>query len=121
MQPLSFVSIPMTLYPYIKLLCDTTLIFRCPFAKYFVFVFSKINFLPYYISAPIRYTHSLFKSHFSEKTKNILFFAIVLQILLFISGTVETNPGSDTSKKNNLSFAEFRQPPSKRLCKNSAY
>ena len=95
----------MTLYPYIKLLCDTTLFFRCPFAKYFVFVFSKINFLPYYISATIRYTHSLFKSHFSEKTKNILFFAIVLQILLFISGTVETNPGPDTSKKNNLSFA----------------
>ena len=57
------------------------------------------------VSATIRYTHSLFKSHFSEKTKNILFFAIVLQILSLISATVETNPGHDTSKKNNLSFA----------------
>ena len=83
-QPLSFVFISMTLYPYIKLLCDTTLIFRCPFAKYFVFVFSKINFLPYYISATIRYTHSLFKSHFSEKTKNIVFCDCITNSVIYI-------------------------------------
>ena len=29
----------------------------------------------------------------------------MLQILLFISGTVEINPGPNVSKKNNLSFA----------------
>ena len=45
------------------------------------------------------------KRMINEKTKNILFFAIVLQILLFISGTVETNPRPDTSEKKTLSFA----------------
>ena len=39
------------------------------------------------------------------KYKNLIFFFTVLQILLFISGTVEVNLGPDKSKKTNLSFA----------------
>ena len=51
---------------------------------------------------------SLLESHFSEEARNILFFAFVLQILLFISGSVELNPGPDISSKNNLSFAFWK-------------
>ena len=48
---------------------------------------------------------SLFKNLLSEKTKNIFFFVIVLQILLFISRSVEINPGPPFPKEKELSFA----------------
>ena len=46
---------------------------------------------------------SLFNKLLSEKAKNIFFFVIVLQMLLFISGSVEINPGPPSPKE--LSFA----------------
>ena len=48
---------------------------------------------------------SLFKNPLSEKTKNLSFFVIVLQILLFISGSVEINPGPPSPQEKELSFA----------------
>ena len=63
------------------------------FRNYFIFAFSSISLLPsYYISASFQITLSLLKCHFSEEPKNILFYAFVLQILLFISGSVELDP-----------------------------
>ena len=105
---ISFLSIFLTLYPFLEFFCNKTFAFFpyriCTFANYFAYVVCKITFLPCYISAAFRNTFSLFKNDFSEKAKNILFFAFVLCILLIISGTVEINPGPHPSKKN-FSFA----------------
>ena len=76
----------------------------CPFTNYFAHTFSIITLLPNHITTSVRNISSFFKIQFSEKAKNILFFAFVLQILLILSGTVEVNPGPHISKQN-LSFA----------------
>ena len=81
----------------------------CPSVSYFNFlqpfqVFLGIQILPLAISLIITRSFSFFKK-LSKNTKNILFFIFVLQILLFISGTVEINPGPIQRKKMNLSFA----------------
>ena len=105
---LSLLCLSLIVYPYIKIFCDTLAPGRlpiCTFAKYFVYVFSKIISIPYFISVSIRYMASLSKRHFSDKAKNTCFFIIVLQILLLISGSVEINPGPNASKTKNLSFA----------------
>ena len=80
-QALSF----LLLHPYIICFCDTSLILSAITPVHHMFLWYKpceicwlcfltITSLPYYISATIRYTHSLFKDHFSEKVKNISFF-----------------------------------------------
>ena len=48
---------------------------------------------------------SFFEDNISQRTKNITFFIVVLQILMMISGTVHTNPGSVDLTKTNLSIA----------------
>ena len=104
---ISLLAVLLILYPYLKLFCNNKsgfYILHCSFENYFVYVFCNISLLPYYISASISHTFSLYKS-LSETFKFFLFFVIILQILLFISGSVELNPGPDISKKNNLSFA----------------
>ena len=57
----------------------------------------------------ISHTMSLVSSQFCKSPRteanNIIFFLFVLQILLFLSGTIEINPGPDKNKQTNLSFA----------------
>ena len=95
-------------YPHLKFFYDI-LAFEhypeCTFSRCFIHAFSKMIYLPTHISGFITYMPSLFKNLLSEKTKNIFFFVIVLQILLFISGSVEINPGPPSPKEKELSFA----------------
>ena len=106
---ISLLPLFLIMYRFYKFSCDQTFALCpfhiCPFANYFVFVFLKTTLLPFYISASLRNTHSFFKYHFSRKTKNVSFYALVLHILIIISGSVELNPGPDMSKKSNFSFA----------------
>ena len=100
---ITFLFIFLMSYPFLKFLCDETLgicPYRiCPFVAYFADIFIQITLIPGYISASFRSIFSLFKNQLSEKTKNILFFVFVLQIMLLISGTVKVNPGPHMSKK----------------------
>ena len=97
------------MFPFLKFFCDQTFALCsfhiCPFTNYFDFVFLKISLLPFYISASLRNIHSFFKYHVSRKTKNLSFYALVLHILLILSGSVDLNLGPDMSKKSNFSFA----------------
>ena len=68
-------------------------------------VFLKINTIPKTISYTLKCSYSSFKENFPKDIKNIIFFIIVLQVLLVMSGTIEVNPGPLLSKKTNLSFA----------------
>ena len=67
-------------------------------------IFLGIQLLPKTIYQMISRSFTVFGT-LSIITKNIIFFMTVLQILLFISGTVEINPGPLQTKKSNLSFA----------------
>ena len=48
---------------------------------------------------------SYFRKLLPKGIENFVFFLIVLQILLVLSGTIELNPGPDKIKKTKLSFA----------------
>ena len=75
------------------------------FFSYLLQAFIYINIFPYYLSASIKYSLSLFNSHLPDKVKNVAFYLFVLQSLLLISGTVEVNPGPNNTKEKKLSFA----------------
>ena len=97
------------LHPFLMFFFDKTFAFPsyniCPFTNYCAYIFSMITLLPCHITTSVRSIFSFCKNQSSEKAKNILFFfAIVLQILLILSGTVEVNPGPHILKQN-LSFA----------------
>ena len=66
--------------------------------------FIRINKIPISISCAIKCFFTLLKK-LNKKYKNSFFFIIVLQVLLFVSGDVEINPGPLTTKKTNISFA----------------
>ena len=66
-------------------------------------IFLEINRIPKIISHIIKYCFFL-RNHLPNIFKNALFFIIVLQILLIISG-IEVDPSPVLSKKTKLSFA----------------
>ena len=66
-------------------------------------IFLEINRIPKKVVYATKHSFLLLKL-FPKTLKNALFFIIVLQILLIISG-IEANPGPALSKKNKLSFA----------------
>ena len=63
-----------------------------------------VNVTPKLLAYQVKNYISILKS-LSVGMKNFLFFLMVLQTLLVLSGTVETNPGPVTQKKTDLSFA----------------
>ena len=66
--------------------------------------FLEINLIPRRISCIMKYSFKFLKEHCPQSLKNALFFIIVLNILLLISG-IEVNPGPNFSKQSKLSFA----------------
>lgn len=96
-------------YPFYDFVCAIMPVF-CPqeahlLIKHLIHVFIHINIFPYHLSVSIKYSLVLFNSHLPEKVKNIAFFLFVLLCFLLISGTVEVNPGPNSSKDKKLSFA----------------
>ena len=72
--------------------------------KYFAYLISSITLVPWCIpSFLIRVTRLLINCLYKDITKTYFVLSII-QMLLIITGSVETNPGP-FEKKNNLSFA----------------
>ena len=109
--PFSYCTMIVSLFPIFLSLyvCLDHLLLRNslnPVFSKFLFIstriFLEINTIPNKISCSTKYCFSLLK-HF-PKFKNALFYIIVLQILLIISG-VEVNTGPALSKNTKSSFA----------------
>ena len=79
-------------------------IFDFNYSKFFSEIFGMTVYFPYLIFNLHRNIYAVCSSC-SKKVKNLLFYVVVLQLLLIISGTVEINPGPKPSGKSNLSFA----------------
>ena len=98
-------------YPFLKIFCDSCCPYcLCPFANYLDIVPSDTTLLPYYISATFRNMVFATKVSFIWKSKHI-----VLQILLFMPGSVELKAGPDTFKTiwnfGSLPVREFARIP----------
>ena len=104
----SLLPIFLMLYPYLNLFWDNTrdISFQevWPLANYIVFAFFKITLFPFDLYEIFRHVSVLSRFTLPEKLKNVIFFVSVLQVLLFISGAVELNPGP-VSPQKKLSFA----------------
>ena len=96
------------LYPYLKLFWDNTrdMSFEevWPLTNYIVFAFFKITLFSFDLYEIFRHVTILSRFTLPDKLKNLIFFVSVLQVLFFISGTVELNPGP-VSPQKKLSFA----------------
>ena len=66
---------------------------------------SRLMYAFLVISHKIKVAVLFFRKSLSIEIKKILFFIIVWQVLLVLSGTVETNAGPDNAKKTKLTFA----------------
>ena len=64
-----------------------------------------ITVIPNSMQSTLNVSVSYFRKSISLEAKNFAFYLMVLQTLLFLSGTVELNPGPVKSKVTNLSFA----------------
>ena len=104
----SLLPLFLMLYPYLNLFWDNTrdMSFHevWPLLNYIAFAFFKITLFPFDLYEIFRHVTVLSRFTLPEKFKNLIFFVSVLQVLLFISGTVELNPGPVSSQKK-LSFA----------------
>ena len=67
-------------------------------------IFLGIQMLPSIILFKVTSLLSFFRN-LSKNVKNIMFYIFILQLLLFISGTIELNPGPILTKKSMMSFA----------------
>ena len=70
--------------------------------NYIAFAFFKVTLFPFNLHELFRF---LIRYSFLEEMKNKFFFVLVLQALLFMSGTVELNSGPDTTPRKKPSFA----------------
>ena len=104
--------VPLVLLFY--LLCETfhnaIIPDGCPFlfcnAPFIIlYAFSIITVIPNSMQSTLNVSVSYFRKSISLEAKNFAFYLMVLQTLLFLSGTVELNPGPVKSKVTNLSFA----------------
>ena len=92
-----FLSLFFIAYLFLFLLCDINSRNVCPFKNYFVWAFIKITRVPYFISRSGPSILSFFMSHPPGKIMNILFYLLVLQTLLILSGSIEVNPWPQVS------------------------
>ena len=104
---------------------NTVFSYRCSSSfrnshSYLVHTLLAIKFTPSFISYAILEAIPFLNKSFSIGIRNLIFFLIILQSLLVLSGTVEINPRPDILKKKIIFCClEFGQYPCPRLCKNS--